>query len=64
MGSGWINGVGVLGDDIKNGSPGFGRVCVLFCLCEKSGVLFSGLPGTEGEEMVAVRGSLGIQKLE
>lgn len=36
----------------------------VFCLCEKSGVLFSGLPGAEGEEMVPVRGSLGIQKLE
>lgn len=57
MGSGWIIGVGVLGDDLKNGSPGFDS---LFCLCEKSGVLFSGLPGAEGEEMLTVRGSLGI----
>lgn len=58
MGSGWIIGVVVLGDDLlKNGSPGFDS---LFCLCEKSGVLFIGLPGAEGEEMLTVRGSLGI----
>lgn len=33
----------------------------VFCFAsEKSGVLFSGLPGAEGEEMLTVRGGLGI----
>lgn len=60
MGSGWINGVGVLGSSSLKLWSQLGVVCVCFASVKIGGwLLFSGLPGTEGEETFTVRGGLG-----
>lgn len=61
MGSGWINGIGVLGDyPLKNGGLCLARFVFYFVSVKKRGAFFTGLPGTEGEEMFTVLGGLGI----
>ena len=47
MGSGWINGIGVLGDyPLKNGGPCLAWLVFYSVSVKDSAVFFTGLPGT------------------